>query len=398
VLILVENCSVPQDRRVWKESRALVDAGYRVSVICPRDAGQPRYEQLDGVSIHRFRATAQRAGTLGYVYEYASAIARMWARTVSIYVRDRFSAIQACNPPDALFAIALPFKLLGRPFVFDHHDLSPELFTERYGHTGGSVHRALLMLERITFRVADRVVTVNKPLHDVAIGRGRRSPRDITIVANGPVLADVDRAVAQPSLKNGRPLLCCWVGLMGAVDDGVDLALRAIAHLVHDLGRTDCTFVFIGNGELLGELTALRDALDIRDYVTFTGWLDQKDVFAHLATADLAIQPDPKNERTDKATPVKTLEYMAFGLPVVAFELVETRWTAGPAAAYAEPNEHRSFGREMHRLLGDDAARARMGQAGRSRVEQSLSWEAQRDGYVRVFDELLGRVQAPASR
>lgn len=389
VLIIVENFPVPQDRRVWKESRALTEAGYGVTVIGPRGDGQPWTEIRDGIRIHRFRATSERHGAAGFVYEYASAWVQIAALTTWEFVRHGFSAIQACNPPDFLFTVALPFKALGRPFVFDQHDQSPEMFAERFGRSDGLAHRMLLRLEAWTYRFADRAIVVNQSLAQAATGRNRMPPQFTTIAANGPVLADVARAAPQPELKQGRPFLCCWVGLIGAVDDGVDLALRAIGDVVHDHGRRDCQFVFIGSGELLQEMRALATELDLDAFVTFTGWLDHDRVFAYLATADIGLQPDPKNDRTDQATPVKTLEYMAFGLPVVAFDLFETRRAVGDAAVYAQQNEPRDFAAHISKLLDDAERRADMGRAGRERIEQVLSWEAQKRAYVRVFDELL---------
>jgi glycosyltransferase involved in cell wall biosynthesis len=370
---------------------ALREAGYDVSVIAPRDHDQPLREVLDGVSIRRYPRTKERGGLLGFALEFGTAWMCTTALTAYTYVRDGFGAIQACNPPDIFFTTAAPYKLAGRPFVFDQHDLSPELYTARYGTSGGLVSRVLLALERWTFRTADHVIAVNGPQAEVARTRGHKGVDEVTLVRNGPTLADSAPRAAQPGLKQGKDHLCIWVGVMGAVDDGVDLAVRAADHVVHELGRKDCQFAFLGDGEAYPEVTALARELDLDEYVTFTGWAERDTVLDYLATADLGLQPDPKNPRTDLATAVKTLEYMAFGVPVVAFDLDETRDTVAGAGAYATGNDPSLMGDLVDELLRDPARRARMGEHGRAAIDAGLSWDHQRRRYVQIYDRLLER-------
>jgi glycosyltransferase involved in cell wall biosynthesis len=394
ILILVENEGVPADRRVWDECRALVSVGYGVSVICPARPGEPAFSELAGVRIHRY-ATPPEGGTkLDYVREYAYSWIRTAGLMAKIFAREVFSAIQACNPPDTYFLAAAPFKLLGRRFVFDQHDLSPELYTGRFGRSGGPVYTALLVLERGTYLLADHVISTNQWYREVALSRGRKSPDSVTIVRNGPDLERMRRRPPRPELKEGKPLLCCFLGVMEP-HDGVDLALRAAHHIINDRGRRDCHFAFLGDGESLPGLRRLATELGIDDWVTFTGWARDEMISDYLSTADLGLQPDPKDPRTDISTATKTMEYMAFGVPVVAFDLKETRTTAGEAGVYAEPNDYIAYARLVDTLLRDPSRRAGMGAEGRRRVEQSLSWGHQRIAYVRVYDELLRR---PRSR
>jgi glycosyltransferase involved in cell wall biosynthesis len=389
ILIIVENCSVPRDRRVWKECRSLVEAGFEVSVIAPRERGQPRREVVDGIDLHRYRPTRERRAKLGFLIEFANAW--LWTAALSGYVfaREGFAVVQTCNPPDIFFPVALPYKALGCPVVFDQHDLSPELYVERYGKSDGLIFRGLLTLERLTYRVADHVIAVSEPWATTAITRGGKPAEAVTIVSNGPRLADSVPRAQRADLRGGRAHLCCWVGAMGAVDDGVDLAIRAIGHLVRDVGRVDCQFAFLGDGEAFDEVTALTRELGLSAWVTFTGWADPQVVQEYLSAADIGLQPDPKNPRTDTAIAVKTLEYMAFRLPVVAFDLDQTRRTVGAAGVYAEPNDPRSFARAIDELLADPARREAMGEAGRRLIEEGLSWDHQASKYVDVLRRLL---------
>lgn len=389
VLIIVENLPAQRDARVKRQAQALVDAGYAVSVISPRGDGVLPAE-LRGVQLHQYRPPPRPGGTLGYVYEFAYSWVAVTLLVVRAAAREGFDVIQACNPPDTYFALALPFKLVGKPFVFDHHDLCPEHYAVQFGQRGVLL-RTLLALERATFRIADHVISTNESFRQIAIGRGCRTPASVTVVRNGPELGRTRREDPRPELRQGRPFLACWVGVMRGFDDGVELALGAVDHIVRGLGRDDCQFIFIGDGEKLSEMVRLAYRLGIASFVEFPGWLSHESLFEYLATADVGLQPNPKNERTDVSTAIKTMEYMAFGLPVVAFDLRETRASAGAAGAYAEPNDVRAYGELVVELLDDPKRRAVMGELGRRRVEEGLAWDHQKEKYISVFDNVLER-------
>lgn len=392
VLIIVENMPVPRDRRVWLECGALLARGYGVSVICPRGPGEAKREELDGVRIYRYRPPAQPKGKVGYLYEYAYSFMMTTALTLRVLVADGFDAIQACNPPDIYFLLAVPFRLAGKPFVFDHHDLSPELYMVRFDRRDGAVLKLLLLLERASMRTADHVIATNESIREIALARGGKAGDDVTVVRNGPLLEQARHRSPRPELKEGRDFLCCWLGVMGSVDDGVDLALGAVHHIVHVWGRQDCHFAFLGTGESFDDLVQLARRLKVEEWVSFPGWVSRDTAYDYLATADLGLQPDPKNFRTDRATAIKTMEYMAFEVPVVAFDVVETRRSAGEAAAYAQPNDLGSFAELVCELLDDPQRRAAMGSIGRARVAEGLAWEHQRGTYVAVYDLLLGKL------
>ena len=389
VLIILENLPLERDARVRRECLALLEAGYGVSVICPDGSGAPLEGALAEVKLHRYRPAPSKATRLGFIYEFSYSWLATLALTLRAMAGEGFDVIQACNPPDTYFALALPFKLVGKPFIFDHHDLAPELYAIRFGRDRGLVMTLLNLCERATIRWADHVISTNDSIRQMAISRGRKPPNAVTVVRNGPDLSEVRSVQPQPELKQKRRYLCCWVGVIGAVDDGVDLALRAIQLLVRNQGRRDCQFTFIGDGEAASDMRALVNELGIGEFVTFTGWLDQARVFDHLATADVGLQPDPKNPRTDAATAIKTMEYMAFGLPIVAFDVHETRVSAEGAAVYARPNEVSSYAELIGTVLDSPQQRELMGHLGRQRVEHELAWDHQKDAYVKVFDRYL---------
>lgn len=391
VLIIVENLPVERDTRVLRECKTLVDAGYGVSVICPRGRGTavdlPELRQVD---IQRYRPPPQPRTKLGFAWEFLYSWFATAALTGKVFATRGFDAIQACNPPDTYFAIAAPFKMLGRPFVFDHHDLAPEMFLARFAKGDILVLSILRALELATFLTADHVISTNESFRDVALTRGHRSEHTVTVVRNGPMLHHAGGAV-RPELKHGRPFLCCWVGTMQGVDDGVELALRAVHHLVYVMGESNCHFAFLGDGEAFARMRSLAEDLQILEHVNFTGWVCQDVVYDYLATADVGLQPNPKTPRIEMATAIKTMEYMAFALPVVAFDGKETRRSAADAAVYAESEDAASYAAAVRDLLHDPARRAEMGRIGRRRVADELAWEHQEKRYLEVYHRLFGR-------
>jgi glycosyltransferase involved in cell wall biosynthesis len=311
--------------------------------------------------------------------------------TVRVLVGEGFDVIQACQPPDIYFLLAAPLKLLRKRFVVDQRDPSPELYCARYGERRDLFYRALCTLERVSYRFADHVLCVNGTMLSNALERGSRA---VTVVGNGPVLARIRGGTVRPELKAGRTFLCCYVGEMGR-QDRVDLALLAVRHLVHQTGRRDCRFVFIGEGECLAELRKLTDDLGLSEWVTFTGWLDPPLLFDYLATADLGLDSGLQEE----VTPVKALEYMAVGLPFAAFDLKETRALGGDAASYVAPGDAAGLAACIAELLEDPARRRSMGDVGRRSVEARLAWERQGEVYLDVYRHVLGgRAAAPSPR
>ncbi len=389
VLIIIQNLPVPLDRRVWLECQALREAGYQVSVICPKGPGDPSHQVIEGIDISKYTPYPPTTRMVGFLVEHVYAFTMTTWLTLKVWRRSRVDALQACNPSDIFWPLAKLFRSLGgTKFVFDQHDLCPELYESRFPGGNRLPYWGLRVLEWCTYRTADHVIATNDSYRAAAIGRGRRRPSDVTVVRSAPNANRLRRGEPDPALRRGRRFLVCYLGVMGP-QDGVDIVLRAADFIVHDLGRQDVSFTLMGTGDCFEELVALRDALGLRDYVQFTGRAPDDLVFAVFSTADVGLSPDPKNPLNDVSTMNKTMEYMAFELPVVAFDLRETRVSAADAGVYAEPNDVESYTRAIVELLDDEPRRRSMGAVGRRRIEGELAWTHQRDAYVRVYDALL---------
>jgi glycosyltransferase involved in cell wall biosynthesis len=390
VHIIVQNLPVPFDRRVWLECQSLTAAGYRVSVVCPRGPGDPSEEVIDGVTLYKYRPPRTGRGAAAFVGEYLySFVATAWL-TVRAWRRHRFDVLQACNPPDIFWPLALALRVVGVRFVFDHHDLCPELYESKFGNRRSLLYRGIRALEWCTFHTADHVLSTNDSYRSIAMERGGKVAVDVTVVRTGPNPDRLQSGAPDPALRRGRRHLAVYLGVMGS-QDGVDLAVRSVDHVVHQLGRTDVSFTFIGSGESYDELVALSRELGLEDYLEFPGRLPDQAVARLLSTADVGLCPDPKNPLNDLSTMNKTMEYMAFGLPVVAFDLRETRVSAADAAVYAEPNEVADFAQLLVDLLDDEPRRKAMGSLGRRRVVETLAWVHQQQQYVQAYDALTGQ-------
>ncbi|HLM22457.1 MAG TPA: glycosyltransferase family 4 protein [Propionibacteriaceae bacterium] len=390
-LIIVQNLPVPFDRRVWLESKALTAAGYDVTVVCPKGKKDAGSEIREGVTLLKYPPYAPGGSAIGFVLEYAYSLVATATLVLRARRSGRFDVLQACNPPDIFWPIARWLRRRdGSRFVFDHHDLCPELYDSRFPNGNALPRRGLLALEKATFRAADHVVATNTSYAEIAMRRGGKAPEEVTVVRTGPDHDSLRREDEVPALRRGRHHLVAYIGVMGP-QDGVDLAVRAAAHVVHGLGRKDVAFTFMGAGDSYADLVALRDELSLQDHLELPGRVPDPVVLDVLSTADIGLSPDPKNPLNDLSTMNKTLEYMAFGLPVVAFDLKETRVSAGEAALYVQSGDVPAYAAAIVRLLDDRAKREAMGNAGRLRIENNLGWPYQREAYVGVFDALVGR-------
>jgi glycosyltransferase involved in cell wall biosynthesis len=388
VLMLVENNSVPSDRRVWNISAALVRAGCEVVVVCPQGREDERAlsELRDGVRVNRYPLTPADGGMVGYAREYASALWQTW-RLVRRLTNERpFDIVHACNPPDFLLFAAWPARRAGARLIFDHHDLSPELFLTRFQGRHRWLHRLTLALERACFAAADVVLATNESYRQIACTRGHKRPDEVFVVRNGPDLRRFRPLAADPTLKRGNRLLIGYVGMMAA-QDGVDHAVRALALL--DERRKDWHAIFAGDGEARPWLSRLVDELGLQERVEFVGWLDDERIARLLCSCDVCLAPEPPSPLNDVSTMIKIAEYMAMSRPVVAYGLRESRFAAGEAAVYAEPNDVSSFAARIEELLADPARRAAMGRAGRERVERELSWEHSERNLMAAYNSVL---------
>jgi glycosyltransferase involved in cell wall biosynthesis len=390
VLIIVQNLPVPFDRRVWLECQTLAEAGYQVAVVCPKGRGDPSRAVLEGVELYKYRPYAPGGSKASFVAEYLySFLATLWL-SLQAARKGRIYAVQACNPPDIFWPIGLAFRaLFGSRFVFDHHDLCPELYESRFPDGPKAVRSALLFLERRTVATADHVIETNDSYRAVDIERNGAAPQRSTVVRTGPDPNHLKPVAPVPELRRGRRHLVAYIGVMGP-QDGVDIAIQVADVVVHELGRHDISFTLMGSGDSWQDLLALRDKLGLEGYVEMTGRVPDETVAAVLSTADIGISPDPKNPLNDVSTMNKTMEYMAFALPVVAFDLRETRVSAGEAGVYATPNNVHEMAKLLVELVDDEDRRKAMGAAGRARVESQLAWQHQAVRYRAVYDNLLG--------
>lgn len=394
ILILVQNEPLPQDRHVWNQCTALTRAGYDVTVICPQGETRHRepFESLQGVAIHRYRARYAEGGIAGYALEYASALRSMRRLARQLAKQRPFDVVHACSPPDFLLLAMLPLRRQGARFIFDHHDLTPELFATRFGRPRGLAHRVTLLAEQVAFRLADVVLSVNDSYRKVALTRGRRRPEDVLVVRTGPDLTRFSPSEPEPELKRGRRYLLSYVGVMGP-QDGVDHAVRALALLRER--RQDWHAIFMGDGEMVDEMRRLTDELGLVEHVEFMGWVEHDTVGRVLSTSDVCLAPDPKNELNDLSSMIKISEYMAMSCPIVSYDLTESRVGAADAAIYARANDTTDFARAIDELLDAPERRDEMAIAGRARAEAMLAWEHQERSLLAAYDRVLGGAPSP---
>jgi glycosyltransferase involved in cell wall biosynthesis len=391
VLILVQNLPVPFDRRVWQEACALRDAGFDVTVICPSSEQHPaNREELDGVHVRRYRPRLEARGLVGYILEYAVALTAMTVLAWRVTARRRIDIIQACNPPDLLFLVAFPLVVLrGARFVFDHHDVSPELLMAK-GHAEDSwVVRLSRILERLTFGCAVASIATNESYRELAVSRGGMPPEGVFVVRSGPARG-FDPGPPDPELKRGRRYLVGYVGVMG-MQEGLDLLLEAAQLIVSHYGRHDITFALAGSGPEAKRLRARSEAMGLSGYAHFLGRVSDAELVLLLSTADVCVNPDEVNPMNDISTMNKVVEYMALGRPIVQFDTREGRISAASSSVYAAPNDPASLAEAICRLLDDPELRAEMGARGRERFQEVLSWSRQVPNLLAAYDRALNK-------
>ena len=376
VLIIVENLPLPFDRRVWQEALALRDAGYQVSAICPKARGFRRsYELIDGIHVHRHPLPVEADSAVSYMLEYGLSLFWELVLAIRVALTRGFDVIHACNPPDTIFLIARFFRLFGKRFIFDHHDINPELYEAKFQRRD-RWYRLLLRLERWTFATADVSIATNESYRRIAIERGGMQPDRVFVVRSGPDLRHIKPGAVCSELRRGRRYLVAYVGVIGR-QEGLDLLLRSIDFMRRKLKRNDVQFVIVGGGTELDSLKRLSSELAIDDCVDFTGRVSDARLWQVLNSADVCVNPDRATAMNDMSTMNKILEYMAVGKPIVQFDLREGRYSAGAASLYAAPDDVEDFAAKLSNLLDDAELRNTMGQEGRRRVETELAWHHQ---------------------
>jgi glycosyltransferase involved in cell wall biosynthesis len=366
-----------------------------VSIICPTGKGcEKHFEEIDGIAIYRYDLAVEASGALGYLVEYSLALFWTFLLSWRVLLTRGFDVIHACNPPDLFFLIGGFFKLLGKKFVFDHHDINPELYEAKFGRRD-FFYKLMVAFERLTFRTADVSLATNESYRRIAIGRGGMDPDKVFVVRSGPSLERLKVVPPVRALKNGRRYLVGYVGVMGK-QEGIDLLLCAIRQIVDLHGRHDIQFGLVGGGTSLDEMKALAKKLNIEDYVTFTGRVPDAQLLAMLNTADVCVNPDIANEMNDKSTMNKIMEYMALGKPIVQFDLAEGRFSAQGASLYAKRNDPDDLAAKIIELVDSPQLRAEMGACGRARVENELEWRYEQPKLLAAYDSVWSHARSPA--
>jgi glycosyltransferase involved in cell wall biosynthesis len=375
VLIIVQDLPVPYDRRTWLEATTLRRAGYIVSVICPKAEGfEKSHETIDDIDIYRYSIPFEAKGVLSYLAEFAWCFIRSAVLSLRVQLFGRgFDAIHACNPPETFWLLALVWRSFGKRFLFDHHDLSPEMYEAKYERRGGLLYRALLWLEKMSFATAHTTIATNESYKEIACGRGGVPAQNVFIVRSGPDPTRFRVVEPDSSLKRGRQFLCAYLGKM-CEQDGVDYLVRVVKTVCVDRGRSDILFMFMGGGPAQPEIVRYAEEIGVSEYCQFTGYISDEEISRYLSTADLAIDPDPKTTWSDKSTMNKIMDYMFFGCPIVAFDLRENRFSAQEAAVFVTPNSEEEMATKIETLLADEKRRQLMGEYGKNRVS-ALLWE-----------------------
>jgi glycosyltransferase involved in cell wall biosynthesis len=374
VLIIVENQTVPFDRRVWREACSLYENGYDVTVLCPRRKSSFKgFEIINGIHVYRHPSPTEGSTALGYIWEYGYSLFWEFLYSFWIYFRHGFDVIQGCNPPDDIFLVALPFKLVGVKYIFDHHDANPELYVSKYGKQG-ALYKILVLLEKLTYRFSDVVMATNMSYKQFAIDRGGLAPENVFVVRNGPEREKFKPVAPNPAKKMGKNYLVGYVGNM-SIQDGLDILLDVALH-VKNSGRSDIFFTCVGGGTELDNLRKLVKDKDLADTVFFTGRVSDEELLEVLSTADVCVNPDRPSEMNDLSTMIKIMEYMALGKPIVQFDSKEGRFSAQDASLYARKNAGvADFAEKIIWLLDRPEERKKMGELGRKRIDEQLSWD-----------------------
>lgn len=389
ILIIVENLPVPFDRRVWQEATTLKNNGHLVSVICPvMKEYTRRYEVIDGIHIFRHPLPLEGKGALGYLAEYSTALFYQFLLAFHVLRHRGFDVIHACNPPDNIFLIGGFFKwFFGKRFIFDHHDINPELYIAKFGRKD-LFYRLMLLWEKLTFKTADISIATNESYKKIAIERGGMDPDKVFVVRSGPDLTRTRPLPANLKWKSGKPYLVGYVGVMGA-QEGLDLLLEGISYLVHEKKRRDIHFALVGGGTELDRLKSQSEQLNIDDFITFPGRVSDNTLMEILSTSDVCVNPDVVNDMNDKSTMNKIMEYMALAKPIVQFDMTEGRYSAGKASLYAAPNNPKSLMENLLKVIDEPKLGKQMGEFGRNRILTELQWEFEIPKLIAAYKSLI---------
>jgi glycosyltransferase involved in cell wall biosynthesis len=391
ILIIVENLPVPFDRRVWREAKALSEKGAKITIICPKGKNYKKnFEVIDDIYVYRHNLPFEARSTAGYIFEYIPALFWEFILSIKCSIIRGFDAIHACNPPDLIFLIGLFFKIFGKKFLFDHHDISPELYLAKF-EKKDFFYRCMLLLERLTFKLADVSIATNKSYKEIAIKRGKMQSNRVFIVRGGPDLNRVKLMKPVEKFKNGRKYLVGYVGVIGK-QEGLEYLAESCRYIVEEKNRKDIHFICLGSGTDLDNIKEYVREKGVEDFFTFTGRVSDKVLFQALSTADVCINPDLYNELNDKSTMTKIMEYMALKKPIVQFDLKEGKYSAQEASLYAKPGDYIDLAKKILELVDNPKKRQKMGEIGYKRVKEKLLWEYQKENLYNAYRLLFKNI------
>lgn len=392
VLIIVENLAVPFDRRVWQEAIALTQNGFLVCIICPKMKGySSSYEYMDGIHIYRHSLLSEGNGVKGYILEYFSALYWQFILSIKVFLRHGFDIIHMCNPPDLIFLVAILYKLIGKKIIFDHHDLSPELYEAKFNKRD-VFYKLLCIFEKLTFRMADIVISTNESYKEVALSRGLIDESRVFIVRSGPKLDRLVKSRSDPSIKNRKSILISYVGVIGQ-QEGINHLIDSLYILVNELHFTDFYCIICGSGPALVEMQQYAERAGIVNFVRFTGRISDEELLKILNSSDICVNPDVWNEMNDKSTMNKIMEYMALGKPIVQYDLREGRFSAKEASLYAKPNDRRDFAEKILSLANNKELRCSMGEYGFKRIKEELEWKYEEPKLIYAYNQLINSLK-----
>ena len=384
ILFIIENYVVPFDVRVWSEALFAKEIGFDVTVISPRnERAKGRYEVIDGIEIYRHPMPIEAHGKFGFIFEYLNALFWEFLLSIRIFIKKPFQIIHGANPPDHIFLIALFYKLFGTKYIFDHHDLSPENYLAKFDKKD-FLYKALLLMEKMTFKTANIVISTNESYKKIAQKRGGKKKNEVFVVRNGPRLSRYTFLPPNEKLKDGSDYLVAYLGFIGK-QEGMDHLLRSVHYLVYKKNIKNIKFIVIGTGTIWQEMVDLSKKMGLSKYIQFTGFIPFKNLCEILSTADVCVNPEFRNEFTDKSTMIKIMDYMVFGKPIVQHETTEGRVTAGDSAKYVQNNDEVDFAESIIELLNDPEQRRRMGEIGKKRIKEKLNWNLQKTNLKRAY-------------
>jgi glycosyltransferase involved in cell wall biosynthesis len=386
ILIIVENLPVPFDRRVWQEANTLLDNGAKVSIICPKMKDYlASFEVINGIEIYRHYLPFEARGAVGYLFEYSVALFWEFFLSWKIYFKNRFHVIHGCNPPDLIFLVALCFKIFGVQYVFDHHDINPELYIAKFNRKG-FFYKIMVLFERLTFATADFSIATNESYKDIAIRRGKMAEDNIQVIRSGPKLDRLRLVPPDNKFRKGRKYLVGYVGVIGE-QEGIDLLLESVMLIISK--RDDIQFAIVGGGSNLEKMKQLSEKSGLGKFVDFYGRVPDDLLVAILNTADICVNPDKPTEMNNLSTMNKIMEYMALKKPVVQYDLKEGRFSAQEASLYARCGDANDFADKIILLIDDPELRARMGSFAYDRVINELSWDFEKVKLIKFYNRIL---------